>query len=140
MKLIAPDESPNTDGIHTGRSDGIVIEDVIIETGDDCISIGDGTKNLKVSKVSCGPGHGISIGSLGRVQEQPVDNIRVWNCTIKGTNNGIRIKSWPSAPGRTTVSNVHFDDIIMDNVSFPILIDQEYCSHNLCNRKVLYLK
>jgi polygalacturonase len=30
-----------------------------IQTGDDCVSVGSGTTNLRVEHVSCGPGHGI---------------------------------------------------------------------------------
>ncbi|KAK4437505.1 Polygalacturonase [Sesamum alatum] len=56
------------------------------------------------------------------------------NCTFIGTTNGIRVKTWPSAPATLTVSDLHFEDLIMDNASLPIVIDQEYCPHNLCNK------
>ncbi|MQM03375.1 hypothetical protein Taro_036154 [Colocasia esculenta] len=59
VKLIAPDNSPNTDGIHVQVSTGITITKSTITTGDDCISVGPGTFALRVERVFCGPGHGI---------------------------------------------------------------------------------
>lgn len=59
VKLIAPDESPNTDGIHIQSSTGVTITGSIMQTGDDCISIGPGTRNLYMSSIKCGPGHGV---------------------------------------------------------------------------------
>ncbi|CAN8265753.1 unnamed protein product [Cochlearia groenlandica] len=136
LKILAPAESPNTDGIHVGRSDGINIISSYISTGDDCVSVGDGMKNLLVEKVVCGPGHGLSIGSLGRYgHEQDVSGIKIINCTLLETDNGLRIKTWPSAKCSTTASDIHFEDIILKNVSNPILIDQEYCPWNQCNKE-----
>lgn len=57
--ITAPEKSPNTDGIHVGRTKNISIKRCIIRTGDDCISIVDGSMNVKVTELSCGPGHGI---------------------------------------------------------------------------------
>ena len=137
ITIIAPEESPNTDGIHVGRSVGVQIINSNIKTGDDCISIGDGTRDLLVERVTCGPGHGISIGSLGLyVKEEDVTGIRVVNCTLINTDNGVRIKTWPSAACSTTASGIHFENIILKNVTNPILIDQEYCPWNRCNKNV----
>ncbi|KAM7262782.1 hypothetical protein ACFE04_000465 [Oxalis oulophora] len=120
FNIIAPDESPNTDGIHIGRSTGIKIKNTFIGTGDDCISIGDGNSDINIRRVSCGPGHGISIGSLGRSPgEEPVTRISVRNCTLLGTTNGLRVKTWPSSPADSVVSDLRFEDIIMMNVSNP---------------------
>ncbi|XP_038887188.1 exopolygalacturonase-like [Benincasa hispida] len=137
VNIIAPENSPNTDGIHIGRSIGISITKSRIATGDDCISLGDGSKRVKVTNVTCGPGHGISIGSLGKyTNEEPVEGVIIKNCTIMNTTNGVRIKTWPASPVSGTATNMHFSDIIMVNVSNPILIDQEYCPWNQCNRKI----
>ncbi|CAN0920658.1 PG1 [Linum grandiflorum] len=134
--IVAPDESPNTDGIHMGKSTGVNIIDSTFETGDDCISIGDGIRQLRIENVMCGPGHGISIGSLGGSPgEEPVQGVFVKNCTLTNTQNGVRIKTKPSSfPG--IVTDVHFEDITMNNVGNPIIIDQIYCPHNLCDNKL----
>ncbi|PPS15515.1 hypothetical protein GOBAR_AA05063 [Gossypium barbadense] len=115
-------ESPNTNGIHMGKSDGVNIIGFDIKTGDDY-----GTKNVDIKEVTCGPGHGISIGSLGKFRnEEPVEGIKVSNYTITNTSNGARIKTWPGEYPRI--------DVTVNNVSSPILIDQQYCPWNKCKK------
>lgn len=59
IKISAPVDSPNTDGIHVQLSTGVSILSSQIGTGDDCVSIGPGTTDTWIESVSCGPGHGI---------------------------------------------------------------------------------
>ncbi|KAI9178495.1 hypothetical protein LWI28_027241 [Acer negundo] len=123
----APEESINTDGIHISRSSGIKVLESNIKTGDDCVSLGDGCSDITIERVTCRPGHGISVGSLGKYEkEDPVTGVTVRNCTITGTMNGVRIKTWPDS-FEGIVSNMHFEDIIVNNVGNPVLIDYAYC-------------
>lgn len=134
--IRAPQESLNTDGIHIGRSSGINVIGSDVQTGDDCVSLGDGSQQINIEKATCGPGHGISVGSLGKYQnEQPVMGITVRNCTLSGTMFGVRVKTWPASPSGFA-SDMHFEDVMMNNVGTPILIDQEYCPYAQCQAQV----
>ncbi|GAB4852329.1 hypothetical protein Ancab_016522 [Ancistrocladus abbreviatus] len=132
LNVTAPWNSPNTDGIHVGDSTNIKIVSSTIGTGDDCVSIGPGSFNVSVFNTTCGPGHGISIGSLGQ-NEKNVGGIKVRNCTIVGTQNGLRIKTWPGSPP-SKAFDMTFEDVIMIDVPNPIIIDQEYCPSNSCHK------
>jgi polygalacturonase len=126
LSIAAPGTSPNTDGIHITRSTVVQVRDCVIKTGDDCMSIEDGTHNLLVTKVVCGPGHGISIGSLGDDNSRAeVSGITVDSVQLYGTTNGVRIKTWQGGSGYA--KGITFQNIIMDKVQNPVIIDQNYC-------------
>ncbi|XP_019159309.1 PREDICTED: exopolygalacturonase-like [Ipomoea nil] len=132
VRLTAPAESPNTDGIKIGYSNGIRITNSVIQTGDDCVAMVAGSKNIRISQVTCGPGHGISIGSIGKNAGDLISGIHVINCTFIGTDNGARIKTW--APSMSSlVSDIFFGYIHMIDVRNPIFIDQNYCPGGGCN-------
>ncbi|VVA97764.1 unnamed protein product [Arabis nemorensis] len=125
LRINAPESSPNTDGIDIAASTNVIIQDCVIGTGDDCIAINSGTANIRISGIDCGPGHGISIGSLGKDGETAsVENVCVQNCNFRGTTNGARIKTWPGGSGYARM--ITFHGITLDNVENPIIIDQHY--------------
>ncbi|CAM0910026.1 unnamed protein product [Alopecurus aequalis] len=134
--INSPGDSPNTDGIHMGDSSKVTITDTTIATGDDCISIGPGTSVVNITGVSCGPGHGISIGSLGRYKdEKDVTDITVKNCVLKKSQNGLRIKSYEDAKSPLTASKITYENIKMEDSGYPIVIDQKYCPNKICTAK-----
>ncbi|KAL3632470.1 Polygalacturonase 1 [Castilleja foliolosa] len=125
----APENSPNTDGIHVSDTQNIQISSCTIATGDDCISIVSGSQNVKAMGIICGPGHGISIGSLGDGNSKEyVSDVMVNGAKLYGTTNGVRIKTWQGGSG--SASNIKFQNIEMQDVENPIIIDQNYCDHN----------
>ncbi|XP_072994736.1 probable polygalacturonase At1g80170 isoform X3 [Typha latifolia] len=140
MTVIAPADSPNTDGIHLNESVSVVVKDSTIRTGDDCISIVANSSDIRIRRIVCGPGHGISIGSLGKAQAyDQVHNIRVDECLITNTQNGVRIKSWQGGSGYAR--KIVFQNIWMKNVSNPIIIDQYYCdSTTPCENQTMAVK
>ncbi|XP_044980776.1 probable polygalacturonase At1g80170 isoform X2 [Hordeum vulgare subsp. vulgare] len=126
LRVVAPADSPNTDGIHLNDSSRVQIMDNLISTGDDCVSMVGNCSDVRVRDISCGPGHGISIGSLGKNRTTDrVENVRVDTCLLTNTTNGVRIKSWQGGTG--SARDLRFEGIVMKNVSNPIIIDQYYC-------------
>ncbi|XP_051152758.1 exopolygalacturonase-like [Andrographis paniculata] len=128
LAVTAPGDSPNTDGIHISKSRAVKVSMSVFRTGDDCISVGQGANNVTINQITCGPGHGISVGSLGRLpNELDVRGLQVKNCTLVGTTNGLRIKTYP-ASGPSAAAGILFEDIVLENVENPIIIDQNYGS------------
>ncbi|ERN00327.1 hypothetical protein AMTR_s00104p00016370, partial [Amborella trichopoda] len=107
LHINSPEDSPNSDGIHIQSSQHVNVENSFIATGDDCISIGDGTYDVNASKITCGPGHGISVGSLGKDgSRSTAEMIHVKDSFFIGTKNGARIKTWQTSAVK--VSDVQF--------------------------------
>lgn len=126
LTISAPEKSPNTDGIHVTKTKKIQILNCTIGTGDDCISIVSGSQNVQATNITCGPGHGISIGSLGyHNSEAYVSDVVINGAKLSGTKNGVRIKTWQGGSG--SASNIKFQNVEMENVKNPIIIDQNYC-------------
>ncbi|KAJ6301333.1 hypothetical protein OIU77_015607 [Salix suchowensis] len=126
VSVSAPGDSPNTDGIHITQSTNVVLQDCKIGTGDDCISIVNGSSGIKMKRIYCGPGHGVSIGSLGKDSSTGiVTKVVLDTAFIRETTNGVRIKTWQGGNGY--VRGVRFENVRMENVDNPIIIDQFYC-------------
>ncbi|CAI0434674.1 unnamed protein product [Linum tenue] len=124
--ISSPGDSPNTDGIHITESTNVVLQDSKIGTGDDCVSIVNGSSNIKMKRIYCGPGHGISIGSLGKDNSTGiVTKVVLDTALLRETTNGLRIKTWQGGHGY--VRGIRYENVKMENVANPIIIDQFYC-------------
>ncbi|GJM90112.1 hypothetical protein PR202_ga06361 [Eleusine coracana subsp. coracana] len=132
IHVSAPEDSPNTDGIHIAESTGVTLQSCRVGTGDDCVSISNASFNIKMKRIECGPGHGISIGSLGKDGSvAAVANVVLQQATVRRAQNGVRIKTWQG--GRGYVRNVRFVNVRVEEVDHPIVIDQFYCdARNPC--------
>ncbi|XP_022989159.1 polygalacturonase At1g48100 [Cucurbita maxima] len=132
LTISSPGDSPNTDGIHLQNSQNVIISNSNLACGDDCISIQTGSSSIYIHDVNCGPGHGISIGGLGRDQTKAcVSNVTVRDVKLQNTMNGVRIKTWQGGSG--SVLGILFSNIQVSDVGTPVKIDQYYCDGGRCH-------
>ncbi|GFY91571.1 pectin lyase-like superfamily protein [Actinidia rufa] len=134
ISISSPGDSPNTDGIHLQNSRDVLIRSSNLACGDDCVSIQTGCTNVYIHNVNCGPGHGISIGGLGKDKTKAcVSNITVRDISMHNTMTGVRIKTWQGGSG--SVQGILFSNIQVSEVKIPIVIDQYYCDHDKCKNQ-----
>ncbi|AQL03563.1 Polygalacturonase QRT2 [Zea mays] len=134
VTIASPGDSPNTDGIHLASSVGVSIHHTTIACGDDCVSIQAGCSDVSIRNVYCGPGHGISVGGLGKGgATATVSDVTVQDVTFNHTMTGVRIKTWQGGSG--SVKNVRFSGVRVSAVKTPIVIDQYYCDHTACTNQ-----
>ncbi|KAG1348261.1 hypothetical protein COCNU_06G020900 [Cocos nucifera] len=110
LRVRAPQDSPNTDGIHISESTNVAIQNCHIGTG-----------------------------SLGKDNTTAIVTAVVLDtATLTGTTNGLRIKTWQGGSGY--VKSVRFENVKMDDVENPIIIDQFYCDSptRFCKGKSLF--
>ena len=149
MNIQAPNWSFNTDGINFYGGHDQSFTNSVVHNGDDCVSIvpiGENTNackngdpaqegcrggNVVVNNVRCEGGHGIAVGGI---QHGTVSNVTFSNMTATGgfgdtqaiySPGGIRIKSYPGSRG--SVYDIHFKDIVLEDVYTPISVLTRYC-------------
>ncbi|XP_017605674.1 polygalacturonase At1g48100 [Gossypium arboreum] len=136
ITISSPETSPNTDGIHLQNTRDVEIQHSNIGCGDDCVSIQTGCSNVHIHHINCGPGHGISLGGLGKDKSVAcVSNIVVEKVSLFNTLAGVRIKTWQGGMG--SVKNVSFSNIQVSDVKVPIIIDQYYCDKDICKNQTM---
>ncbi|KAI9037715.1 putative extracellular exo-polygalacturonase [Aspergillus affinis] len=141
-------EAKNTDGWDTYRSDNIVIQNSVINNGDDCVSFKPNSTDILVQNLHCNGSHGISVGSLGQYKGEVdiVKNVLVYNISMYNASDMARIKVWPGIDsamsedlqgggGLGAVSNITYNKMYIENVDWAIEVTQCYGQKNLtlCN-------
>ncbi|KAI3950956.1 hypothetical protein MKW92_021626 [Papaver armeniacum] len=124
VKINSPEDSPNTDGIHTQDVKQVTIADSQFRGGDDCVSIGDRSSFVYVR--NC---HFVDldtdIGSLGKGgKNADVEEIHVERIEFVGTMFGARIKTYKG--GKGYCRKISYKNSNFTNVMNPIFIDQFY--------------
>eukprot|EP01018_Ginkgo_biloba_P028109 Gb_28001 [translate_table: standard] len=124
VTILAPFDSPNTDGIDPDSSSDVCIEDCYISTGDDVIAIKSGwdeygiaygrpSSNIIVRRVigETPTSAGLALGSemSGGITDVHVESFQIYN-----SRTGIRLKT---APGRGGfVKDIFISQVTMKNV------------------------
>ncbi|XP_039115741.1 probable polygalacturonase [Dioscorea cayenensis subsp. rotundata] len=123
VTILAPFDSPNTDGVDPDSSLNVCIEDCYISTGDDLVAVKSGwdeygiaygrpSSGITIRRVTgSSPFAGIAIGSE---TSGGVDNVLVENVNIYNTGIGIHIKTNIGRGGY--IKNVSISDVYLNKV------------------------
>lgn len=135
IKIISPKVSPNTDGLNPESCNGVNIVGVLFSVGDDCIAIKSGkiymgakyktpTRNMSVRKCLMRDGHGAVV--IGSEMAGGVRELLVEDCEFINTDRGLRIKTRRGRGKDAIVDNVIFNNIKMNHVMTPVVINGFY--------------
>jgi len=124
--INTPDKrARNTDGIDPASARNVTITHSYINTGDDDVAIKAGStgpsSNITISHNHFYRGHGVSIGSE---TDGGVHAIRVFDLSVDGADNGLRIKSNASRGG--LVQDVEYRDVCIRRTKSVIDMDTHY--------------
>ncbi|MEO8621947.1 MAG: pectinesterase family protein [bacterium] len=115
----------NTDGIDPASATNVTITHSFINTGDDDVAIKAGSTgpstHMTISHNHFYRGHGVSIGSE---TDGGASAIRVYDLSIDGADNGLRIKSNAARGG--LVQDISYTDVCLRRVKHPIEMDTHY--------------
>ena len=139
LYIEAPKDSPNTDAIDPEGCDGVEIVGCRFSVGDDCIAVKSGKIEMArkyrmpadhhtVRNCLMDFGHGAL--TLGSELAGGIRNVSVTQCLFHATDRGLRIKTRRGRGKDSIITNVLFDNIRMDGVLTPIVINMWY---NCCD-------
>ncbi|KAE8140145.1 pectin lyase fold/virulence factor [Aspergillus pseudotamarii] len=119
----------NTDGFDLGGT-GIRMENIKVENGDDCIAIQNGAEDITVNNIQCTGSHGLSIGSIGKTagEVDTVKNIHFKNAKMTKCSKAAGIKIYSGGYGTAEVSNVTWENVMVDGTSYAFQVQSCYGS------------
>ncbi|XP_057864644.1 probable polygalacturonase isoform X2 [Cryptomeria japonica] len=137
LTILAPLDSPNTDGIDPDSCSDVCIEDCYISCGDDVISIKSGwdeygiaygrpSSNIIIRRI-IGESHTSSGIALGSEMSGGIKGIHVQDLYIFNTRRGLRIKTTPGRGGY--VKDVYITNVTMKSVRVGICFTGLYGDH-----------
>ncbi|EPS61079.1 hypothetical protein M569_13719, partial [Genlisea aurea] len=134
--ILAPSDSPNTDGIDPDSSSSVCIEDSFISTGDDLVAIKSGwdeygisynrpSRGITIRRVTgSSPFAGIAVGSetSGGVEDVLAEHVTLFNVGV-----GIHLKTNVGRGG--IVRNITVSNVYMENARLGIKIAGDVGDH-----------
>jgi polygalacturonase len=123
VTVLNPEKAPNTDGIDPDGCCNVLVEDCLVDTGDDGICLKSGRdrdawesdrpcKNVLIRHCRVLSAHGGFV--IGSEMSAGVHNVLVHDCEFDGSDVGIRIKT--RAGRRGSVTHVQVERIAMRNI------------------------
>ncbi|GFP86716.1 probable polygalacturonase [Phtheirospermum japonicum] len=136
VTILAPADSPNTDGIDPDSSSHVCIEDSYISTGDDLVAIKSGWDEYGISYGR--PSHGITIRRLtgsspfagiavGSETSGGIEDVLAEHITLYNMGVGIHLKTNIGRGG--VIRNITVSNVYMENVRKGIKISGDVGDH-----------
>ncbi|XP_010541559.1 PREDICTED: probable polygalacturonase isoform X2 [Tarenaya hassleriana] len=136
VTILAPPDSPNTDGIDPDSSSNVCIEDSYISTGDDLVAVKSGwdeygiafgrpSSNITIRRITgSSPFAGIAIGSE---TSGGIKNILAQHITLSNMGVGVNIKTNIGRGG--FIQNIRISDVYVENARYGIKIAGDTGDH-----------
>ncbi len=135
VTIIAPSDSPNTDGFDPESCENVRLYGALFSVGDDCIAIKSGkiylgsklhvpTRNVEIAWCAMLDGHGgVTVGSE---MAGGVRGVRVHHCWMRGNDRGLRIKTRRGRGKYAVIDDIRFEDVRMEGVKMPLVVNSMY--------------
>ena len=135
LKIIAPANSPNTDGFDPESCKHVVFTGVHFSVGDDCIAVKSGKiymgqkyhvpcEDIDISHCLMEKGHGGL--TTGSECAGGIINVRVRYCVMRDTDRGLRVKNRRGRGQNALTDQILFDHVDMQRVGAPFVINCLY--------------
>lgn len=138
IHIANPYTAPNTDGIDIESCENVLVENSIVDVGDDGIALKSGSgvdgiedgipaSNVTIKGCTVKAAHGGAV--IGSETAGGINNIHVEDCVFEGTDRGVRIKTRRGRGG--SIHDLYFKNLrIIDNLC-PFVINMYYkCGGN----------
>ena len=135
IRVLAPADSPNTDGCDPESCDAVQIIGAEFSVGDDAIAIKSGkiemgrayrTPASRHTIRNCRMRYAHGAVVLGSEMSGGVRDLAVTQCLFEDTDRGLRIKTRRGRGEDAVIDGVSFSNIRMDGVKTPLVINMFY--------------